>query len=58
MGKGKVAVKILLFYNLSEVKGPKRAGQDYDQMNIYPVNFLASQSEAYRSYLSVKIYCI
>lgn len=30
MGKGKVAVKILLSYNLSEVKGPKRAEQDYD----------------------------
>lgn len=35
MGKGKVAVKILLFHNLSEIKGPKRAGQGYDQMNIY-----------------------
>lgn len=35
MGKGKAAVKILLFYNLSEVKGPKRAGQNYDQMSIY-----------------------
>lgn len=44
MGKGKAAVKILLFYNLSGVKGPKRAGQDYDQMSMYPVtSWLLSQ---------------
>lgn len=46
MGKGKVAVKILLSYNLSEVKGPKRAEQDYDQINIYPVtSWLLSQKQ-------------
>lgn len=46
MGKGKVAVKILLSYNLSEVKGPKKAEQDYDQINIYPVtSWLLSQKQ-------------